>query len=108
MHTAGTVETEALRNHLRWFLFLRVIIITCFLGAFAVVQYASGDFGGTTGLLYTIAATYAFTIASALTLARTERVMEFTYVQLGVDVLLITGAVLVTGGAASPFAFLYS
>jgi len=108
MPTPGATQKEALRNHLKWFLFLRVVTITCFLGAFAAVQYAAGDFDDASGLLYTIAATYAFSIASALLLARTERLVEFTHAQLGLDVLLITGAVLVTGGANSPFPFLYN
>jgi hypothetical protein len=108
MFVAGTAQTEALRNHLKWFLFLRVIVITAFLGAFAAMQFAAGDLDDGAGLLYTIAATYAFSIASALTLKRTQRLAEFTYVQLEADVLLITGAVLVTGGGNSPFPFLYS
>src|SRR5215470_15673221 len=108
MLAAGSAQAEALRNHLKWFLFLRVIVITAFLGAFAAVQFAAGDLDDGAGLLYTIAATYAFSIASAVMLARTRHLLEFTYVQLGLDVLLITGAVLVTGGGNSPFPFLYS
>jgi len=108
MRDLGVAQTDALRNHLKWFLFLRVIIITSFFGAFAVLQFAANDFGHVGRLLNAIAATYVFSIASALVLQRTGRLVELTYVQLAFDVLLISGALLVTGGAASPFSFLYN
>ena len=47
----GVGQTESLRNHLKWFLFLRVVVITCFFGAFAVAQFAAGDLGDAAGLL---------------------------------------------------------
>jgi two-component system response regulator PilR (NtrC family) len=107
MSPADAARIESLRTHVKWFLFLRVVIITCFFGAFAAVQFAASDFDSATGLLHAVAAAYGFSLVSALVLKRTARVVEFTYVQLAFDVLLVTGSVLLTGAAASPFPFLY-
>jgi hypothetical protein len=56
----------------------------------------------------TIIATYGVTILSAVFLSRLRRLIAFAYLQVVLDVLLVTGVIFVTGGADSPFGFLYS
>jgi two-component system response regulator PilR (NtrC family) len=109
--TLAPDATERLRERLKWFLFSRVLLASAFLGTLAVVYLRSGGQRYTVSvglLLGAIVLTYGFTIASALLLLRLKRLVVFTYVQLGFDVLLTSGVVLVSGGGDSPFGFLYS
>ena len=104
-------QSERLRGRLKWFLFFRVVAASCFLGALALLYLRSGETRYAVSvslLLYAIIVTYALTIASAVFLLRLSRLTVFTYLQLVFDVVLTTGIVLVTGGADSPFGFLYS
>jgi len=102
---------ERLRTRLKWFLFCRVIVVSFFLGALALLylQSAAERYTVSVGLvLFAITSTYAFTIVSAVLLQRLQRLAVFAYLQLLFDVALTTGVVLITGGAESPFGFLYS
>jgi two-component system response regulator PilR (NtrC family) len=104
-------RTERLRGRLKWFLFLRVVLVSGLLGALALVYLQSPEDRYTVSvhlLLWAIVLTYAVTIVSAVFLLHMKRVAAFTYGQLVFDVVLITGVVFVTGGADSPFGFLYS
>ena len=103
-------RTESLRTRLGWFLFVRVLLASGFLGALAVLYLRSGADRYTLSiqlLLLAIALIYCGTILSALVLLRVRRLVAFTYGQLTLDVLLVTFVMFVTGGADSPFAFLY-
>jgi two-component system sensor histidine kinase PilS (NtrC family) len=51
---------------------------------------------------------YAFSALSAIVLPHLRRPGAFAYVQIAVDVLLVSGVIFLTGGLDSPFAFLYS
>ena len=109
--TPGPDPTERLRERLKFFLFSRVLLASAFLGTLAAVYLGSGDHRYAASiqlLLLAIVVTYGFTIASAVLLLRFQQLVVFTYVQLGFDVLLTSGVVLVSGGSDSPFVFLYS
>lgn len=54
-----------------------------------------------------LAMTYAATLAYALTLKRLKHPLRFAYVQVGVDLALISLLVHATGGAQSAYTFLY-
>ena len=102
---------ERLRGRLKWFLFFRVLAASGFLGALALLYLRSGESRYAVSvslLLHAIIVTYALTIASAVFLLRLRRLTVYTYLQLVFDVALMTGVVFVTGGADSPFGFLYS
>ncbi len=101
--------SEELRRRLKWFLLGRLAVISCFLGMVAFSYLRSGDTYDVSAnqLLLTIAATYAFSMVSAILLPHTKRLHLFTYVQVFFDVILITGVIYITGGIDSPFAFLY-
>lgn len=108
---AQSRTSEDLRGRLKWFLFGRVAVISGFLGMVALSYLGSGEeryVVSVNRLLFIIAATYAFSMVSALVLARVNHLRRFTYVQVAYDVLLITGVIYLTGGVDSPFAFLYS
>lgn len=102
---------ERLRDRLKAALFLRVLLVSGFLGSLAVSFFRSQGEGYTVPvvlLLWAIAITYAVTLISAVVLLRVKRLDLFAYVQLLFDVALTTGVIYVTGGAGSPFGFLYS
>jgi two-component system, NtrC family, response regulator PilR len=108
---ASRSRIERLRGRLKWFLFCRVLVVSFFLGALTLIYLGSGEQRYTVSvnlLLLAITATYAFTIVSAVFLLRLERLLRFTALQVGFDVLLTTGVILVTGGPDSPFGVLYS
>lgn len=102
---------EALRGRLKWALFFRVLLVSVFLGLVAVASLRREEPRYAVPidlLLLTIVATYGVTIVSAVFLARLRRLLPFAYVQVTLDVVLVTGVIFVTGGADSPFGFLYS
>jgi PAS domain S-box-containing protein len=104
-------RTERLRDRLKWFLFVRVLIVSFFLGALALVYLGELNHRYAVSvslLLAAIATTYALTIISAIFLLRLKQVNGFAYLQLLFDILLTTGVIFVTGGADSPFGSLYS
>jgi PAS domain S-box-containing protein len=104
-------RTERLRDRLKWFLFVRVLIVSFFLGALAMVYLGEPDQRYAVSvslLLLAIATTYALTIVSAIVLLRLKQLNRFAHLQLLFDILLTTGVIFVTGGSDSPFGSLYS
>lgn len=103
-------DRKDLTEKIRWLLVLRVIILTFFVGATALFHFlkAEGDpqFFYTLSLPLIIA--FAISIGSVFILPRLRSLRLFTYLQLDFDVLLISGIIWITGGAASPFPFLYN
>ena len=90
-------QQERLRTRLKWFLFCRVIVVSFFLGALALIylESAAQSYAVSVELvLFAITATYAFTIVSAVLLQRLQRLSAFAYLQLLFDVGLTTGACL--------------
>ena len=108
--SAGDPAVE-LRSRLKWFLVGRVAVISCFLAIVAASYLPSARERYDVPiqqLMLAVALTYAFSAVSALLLPHTRRLHAFTYVQIGFDVLLLTGVIYLTGGVDSPFPFLYS
>jgi two-component system response regulator PilR (NtrC family) len=103
--------SEDLRARLTWFLFGRVLIISCFLGTVALFYLRQGEESyavPVNRLLLIIAGTYGFSMVSAILLRRVKRLAGFSHAQIAFDVLLITGVIYLTGGLTSPFTFLYA
>ncbi len=103
-------ENRNLVRKIRWLLFLRVVILSFFLGATALFNFFKdgGDLRLFHALQIPLIAAYIISIASALILPRIKNLTLFTHLQVDFDVLLITGIVLITGAIASPFPFLYN
>jgi two-component system sensor histidine kinase HydH len=111
VNTLAVDQNEQLRGRLKWGLFFRVALASVFLGLLALVDLQSAGQGYAVPinlLLLAIIATYALTILSALLLVRLKGLVAFAYAQILFDVALTTWVILVTGGADSPFGFLYS
>jgi len=113
MSTAGAdlQACDELRGRLKWFLLGRVSVISGFLAMVAVASLRVGrdpfDLP-LDQLLPIVMVIYAFSALSAILLPHLRRPAAFAYVQIAVDVLIVTGVVWLTGGLDSPFAFLYS
>lgn len=104
-------EKQELTRRLKWLLFLRVVILTFFLGATALFYYF-GKGEAAPGLLRSLQipliAAYVVSVGSALVLPRVRNLVIFSHGQIDFDVLLISAVVLFTGGIESPFPFLYN
>ena len=102
---------ERFRGRLKWFLLVRILVVSFFLGALALVYLGDPNQRYAVSvsiLLLAIATTYALTIVSAVLLLRLRQLEGYAYLQLLFDILLTTGVIFVTGGGDSPFGFLYS
>src|SRR5262245_44307044 len=95
---------------MRWLLFLRVVILSFFLGATALFHFFKQE--GDLHFFYTLSIpliiAYAISIGSALVLPHISDLRFFAYVEVDFDVVLITGIIWLTGDFASPFPFLYN
>lgn len=102
-------ENRELARKIKWLLFLRVVILTFFLGATALFQFfKGGDTGLFRSLQLPLIAAYLISISSALILPWVKNQGFFAHAQVDFDVLLITGIVFITGDIDSPFPFLYN
>lgn len=95
---------------IRWLLFLRVVILSCFLGATALFHFFRDDGDPHTlyGLWIPLIVAYVISLGSGLLLPRIGDLRIFAHAQVDFDVLLITGIIWITGDIASPFPFLYN
>jgi two-component system, NtrC family, response regulator PilR len=103
-------DKRELTRRLKWLLFLRVVILTFFLGATGLVYFAKGetDAGFFRSLQIPLIAAYVISISSALVLPWIRNLVAFAHAQVGFDVLLVAAVVLLTGGIESPFPFLFN
>ena len=102
----GAQERE-LRRQLDWLMTFRVVIITTLMVSTFVIELMYRPLLSLQPFYVLAVVTYAMTIAYAI-LSRTLRaVPPQIYAQLIGDLLIVTGFVYLTGGAESPFSFLY-
>lgn len=103
-------ERKDLTEKIRWLLFLRVVILSFFLGATALFHFFKP--GGDLHFFYTLSIpliiAYTISIGSALVLPHLPDLGFFAHFQVDFDVVLITGIIWLTGGFTSPFPFLYN
>ena len=103
-------ERKDLTEKIRWLLFLRVVILSFFLGATALFHFFKQD--GDLHFFYTLSIpliiAYAISIGSALVVSHIPDLCFFAHLQVDFDVVLITGIIWLTGDFASPFPFLYN
>lgn len=101
-------STGNLRTRLYWLMGLRVVVVTLLLGLSIAIHTTKGEL---VNFFYAlITATYAVTIGYAAI----DRYLEsrwaltmFAHVQIGIDLLLETVLVTMTGAVESPFSVLY-
>jgi two-component system response regulator PilR (NtrC family) len=103
-------ERKDLAEKIRWLLFLRVLILSFFLGATALFHFLKEE--RDLHFLYTLSipliTAYVISIGSVVLLPRIRDLRPFAHVQVDFDVLLITGIIWITGDLLSPFSFLYN
>jgi two-component system, NtrC family, response regulator PilR len=99
-----------LAEKIRWLLFLRVVILSFFLGATALFHFLKEE--RDLHFLYTLSipliTAYVISMGSVVLLPRTRDLRPFAHLQVDFDVLLITGIIWITGDFLSPFPFLYN
>lgn len=103
-------QEEGLRNQVVWYLFLRVVFISLFLGGTILFQVRL-QFAATeiqlTSLYLLFGVSYLEALASAAFLATIRRWAHFIFLQLLWDLVFATILIVLTGGLESPFSFLY-
>ena len=105
-----TDDRKDLNEKIRWLLLFRVVILSFFLGATALVHFfqAEWDIRYLISLTLPLILAYAVSIGSALLLPRLKHLRAFAHGQVTLDIFLITGIIWITGDISSPFSFLYN
>jgi len=99
------------RKRLQWLMFFRVIIATFFLGISAVTHLLKEDTWLDVYLVYIyllIGSVYVITFIYLTLLFIVKDLLKFSYIQVVVDIFLITLLVFITGGKNSIYPFMYS
>ena len=100
------LETD-LRSRLGWFLLVRLLLVSMFLGA--VAAFSTRAPGAVHDLpLILIATGYGVTAISGLLLPSVRRIVLYTAVQIALDLGLVSIVVVLSGGLESPLAVLYN
>jgi len=107
-----TTKEETYKKPLRFLILSRVIIISLFLGMTIFIAIKSPGFPISQNVLYLlsfiIALTYMFSIVYSLMLKFLDNLSINIYLQLAVDVILITLLVYLTGGVKSNYSVIYT
>jgi two-component system response regulator PilR (NtrC family) len=103
-------EHKDLAQKIRWLLFLRVVIVSFFLGATALFHFfrSEGDLAYLIDLSIPLIGAYVISLVSVFLLPRIPSLRLFAHAQVSFDVVLITGIIWITGDITSPFSFLYN
>jgi two-component system sensor histidine kinase PilS (NtrC family) len=111
---AGVISDERpthgiLFGRLQWLMFLRVIFVTVLLGSSILVQFKDREpLAPPLLIIYAlIASVYLITFVYVVVLQRLGSSLRFAYIQIGLDTILVTLLIYVTGSIASVFSFLY-
>jgi len=100
----------ALTGRLRWLMGLRLAVATVMLGVTILLQVRQGEAFSSTplrSLYFFVGLTYLLTIVYAVLQSQVRDQSRFAAAQLALDLALLSGVVMVTGGAASPFVIVY-
>jgi two-component system sensor histidine kinase PilS (NtrC family) len=107
-----TTKEENYKKPLRFLIIFRVIIISLFLGMTIFIAIKSPGFPISQSILYLlsfiIALTYMFSVVYSLMLKFLDNLRVNIYLQLTVDVILITLLVYLTGGVSSNYSVIYT
>jgi two-component system sensor histidine kinase PilS (NtrC family) len=107
-----TIKEENYKKPLRLLIIFRVIIISLFLGMTIFIAIKSPGFPISQSVLYLlsfiIALTYMFSVVYSLMLKFLDNLRVNIYLQLTVDVILITLLVYLTGGVSSNYSVIYT
>jgi two-component system, NtrC family, sensor histidine kinase PilS len=100
-------DQRELRRQLNWLMTFRVVIITTLLVCTFVIELLYRPRLPLKAFYLMAVFTYCLTIAYAVMSRSVRAVRPQVYIQLVGDLAIVTGFVYLTGGAESPFSFLY-
>lgn len=101
---------EVILRRIKWLMILRLVLATFSLGTAALIQITKGTpylDPYLISLYAIIGIVYALNLFYAFILNRVKHVKTFAYIQIFMDILLITGLVNATGGVGSVFSLFY-
>ena len=102
-------ESELYRK-LKWLMFFRVLFTSLLLGSTIILQFHQNPSPLARPLLILyglIAGIFLLSFIYALSLQRVRHIVGFAYLQVGIDTLIVSMIIFVTGGFISIFSFLY-
>ena len=101
---------DVLLARIKWLMSLRLILATFSLGTAALVQITGGKAyldAHLISLYLLIGIIYCLSLCYAFVIRKVKNLETFAFIQLFLDILLISGLVAVTGGIASDFTLFY-
>jgi len=110
MQTPAKRPENELYHKLKWLMFFRVLFTSLLLGSTIILQFQQNPSPVAKPLLILyglIAGIFLLSFVYALSLQRIRRMVTFAYLQTGIDTLIVTLIIFVTGGFMSIFSFLY-
>ncbi len=113
MRNAGSKASRSdgdIRLRLKWLMFARVLFTTLLLGSTVVLQLGVSSSPLAPGLLVLyalIAIIFFLSFLYTLALNRVKKIIRFAYVQIGLDTIIVSLFIYVTGNFSSIFSFLY-
>ncbi|UCD31828.1 MAG: two-component sensor histidine kinase, partial [Desulfobacterales bacterium] len=110
IHRSPTKPENDLPHKLQWLMFSRVIFTSLLLGSTIIFQLGEDPSPLASPLLVLyglITAMFLLSFIYALILKHIKRELLFAYIQIGIDTLVVTLIIFVTGSFASIFSFLY-
>jgi len=105
---AATAPTRDLRARLGWFLLVRLLLVSAFFASAALVYIGERTDTGLDTHLGLIVVGYGVTAVSGLLLSRVQRIVLYTAVQIGVDLVLVSSVIVLTGSLETPLPVLYN
>jgi two-component system sensor histidine kinase PilS (NtrC family) len=105
---SSAAQGRGLAQKLKWLMTVRVLAVTVLLGTFVLFQIGfSRGLSLSVPFYFLIGAVYFLTLLYAFSINQIADLVPFSYLQLGLDLLLETALVAFTGGVESPFTFLF-
>ena len=102
------MRPKTLRRKLLWLIACRAAAVTLLLGSAIAIQIKSPGSFPTDPFFFLIGLTYALTVIYTLTLKHIEQHPWLVDLQLGLDALIVSALVHLTGGVTSYFSSLYT
>jgi two-component system sensor histidine kinase PilS (NtrC family) len=110
MQIQATKPESELYHKLKWLMFFRVLFTSLLLGSTIILQFEQNPSPVAKPLLILyglIAGIFLLSFIYAVSLQRVQRLVPFAYLQNGVDTIIVSLIIFVTGGFMSIFSFLY-
>ncbi len=105
---ASTPPPHDLRVRLGWFLLVRLLLVSAFFASAALVYIGERAETGLDTRLGLIVVGYGVTAISGLLLPRVRRIVLYAAAQIGVDLVLVSSVIVLTGALETPLPVLYN